>query len=293
MLPKKVIKLFTSLFLMLVIPLSAAVTSAAAPRDYGVFPVSPEPPAVNAVWYYITGYRGYEKHSKSFEIKITVKEEDMSLFLSFPSVGGIRLENEEPAQNPKSFEETGIFEPDSNDKISYKDGNSGKNILMTSSDGTNVKFIEENSSWKLEVYDKAGVKLFNITPPQISFGLSQKKWAKARLELPLSSEEVIYGTGERFGPVNQNGTRTVMWNSDAAYHSADTTGSELWRSYTNIPILHSSRGYTLFYNSFASANVDFGFTNKRKYTLDFSDSRLDAYIWTGSVKDQWAVCSRR
>ena len=132
MLPKKVIKLFTSLFLMLVIPLSAAVTSAAAPGDYGVFPVSPEPPAVNAVWYYITGYRGYEKHSKSFEIKITVKEEDMSLFLSFPSVGGIRLENEEPAQNPKSFEETGIFEPDSNDKISYKDGNSGKNILMTS-----------------------------------------------------------------------------------------------------------------------------------------------------------------
>ena len=51
MLPKKVIKLFTSLFLMLVIPLSAAVTSAAAPGDYGVFPVSPEPPAVNAVWY--------------------------------------------------------------------------------------------------------------------------------------------------------------------------------------------------------------------------------------------------
>lgn len=285
MLPKKVIKLFTSLFLMLVIALSAAVTGAAAPGDYGVFPVSPEPPAVNAVWYYITDYRGYEKHSKSFEIKITVKEEDMSLFLSFPSVGGIRLENEEPAQNPQSFEETGIFEPDSNDKISYKDGNTGKNILMTSSDGTTVKFIEENSSWKLELYDKAGVKLFNITPPQISFGLSQKKWAKARLELPLSEEEVIYGTGERFGPVNQNGTRTVMWNADAAYHSADTTGSELWRSYTNIPILHSSRGYTLFYNSFASANVDFGFTNKRKYTLNFSDSRLDAYIWTGSVKD--------
>lgn len=261
------------------------LSGAAAAGDFGVYPASPAAPTVHAVWYYITGYRGYEKHATSFEIRVTVKEEDMSLFLSLPSLGGVRLENEEPAENPESFEKTGVFEPESNQRIQYTTADNGQSVEMTGTDGTRVRFVEADGSWRLEVYGADGVRLFNITPGQISFGFSQKKWTKTRLELPLSKEEVVYGTGERFGPVNQNGTRTVMWNSDAAYHSAEATGSELWRSYTNIPILHSSRGYTLFYNSFASANVDIGYTNEKKYTLDFSDSRLDAYIWTGSMKE--------
>ena len=281
---KRSLQVLLLALLMAVTAVTTPLAAAADAGDFGVYPASPEAPAVHAVWYYITGYRGYEKHDTSFEIRITVKEEDMSLFLSFPSLGGVRLENEAPAVHPESFEKTGVFEPESNQRIDYQTVE-GQGIDMTGTDGTRVRFSETDGSWKLTVYDAAGVRLFDITPGQISFGLSQKKWAKTRLELPLSKEEVVYGTGERFGPVNQNGTRTVMWNSDAAYHSAASTGKELWRSYTNIPILHSSRGYTLFYNSFASANVDIGYTNEKKYTLDFSDSRLDAYIWTGSMKD--------
>lgn len=282
---KKSLLVILFALLLAVTAVTMPLAGAAASGDFGVYPVSPAAPEVHAVWYYITGYRGYEKHDSSFEIRITVKEEDMSLFLSFPSLGGVRLENEAPAVNPESFEKTGVFEPESNRRIDYAIADNGQSIDMTGADGTRVHFSELDDSWKLTVYDAAGVRLFDITPGQISFGLSQKKWAKTRLELPLSKEEVVYGTGERFGPVNQNGTRTMMWNSDAAYHSGVTADTELWRSYTNIPILHSSRGYTLFYNSFASANVDIGYTNEKKYTLDFSDSRLDAYIWAGSMKD--------
>ena len=221
---KRSLQVLLLALLMAVTAVTTPLAAAADAGDFGVYPASPEAPTVHAVWYYITGYRGYEKHDTAFEIRITVKEEDMSLFLSFPSLGGVRLENEAPAAHPESFEKTGVFEPESNQRIDYQTVE-GQGIDMTGTDGTRVRFSETDGSWKLTVYDAAGVRLFDITPGQISFGLSQKKWAKTRLELPLSKEEVVYGTGERFGPVNQNGTRTVMWNSDAAYHSAASTGN--------------------------------------------------------------------
>lgn len=60
---------------------------------------------------------------------------------------------------------------------------------------------------------------------------------------------------------------------------------ELWRGYKNIPILHSNRGYTLFFNSFYSASADIGYTNEQKYTLEFQGPQFDVYFWTGTPEE--------
>ena len=80
--------------------------------------------------------------------------------------------------------------------------------------------------------------------------------------------------GERFEAFNQLGIKTVLWNQDS--------WSEDGTSYKNIPILHSSVGYMLFFNSAYSAVADIGVTDKRKYSLDFNGPKFDMYFWTGS-----------
>lgn len=102
--------------------------------------------------------------------------------------------------------------------------------------------------------------------------------------MPLAEDEAIYGTGERFNELDQVGRRLLMWNVDAGYHG-NSADAELWRGYKNIPILHSNRGYTLFFNSFYSASADIGYTNEQKYTLEFQGPQFDVYFWTGTPEE--------
>lgn len=263
--------------------------------DWGSYPASPAPTHYNVVWYEPEAYNGFEKESKYFEIKLTVKGEPMSIYLTLPNIGGFRLMNEKPiVENAPSVEKTGVWEPESNLKIKYT--NISGNISMTGADGTRVVFIEKSDSWKLEVYDDENIRLFSITPSQIFFGYQKDALVKTKLEMPLATSEVIYGSGERFSGLNLVGKKTVMWNSDACYHGPALgdeeynggTGkamSELWRGYKNIPIFHSNRGYSMFYNSYSSGEIDVGYTNSKKYTLDFSDSRMDFYLWAGNTSE--------
>lgn len=267
----------------------AASVSAFEYTDYGKYPASAAPTRYSVSWSEIEDYNGFEKHDKYFEIKTTVNGGDMSFYITLPSVGGFRMLNTEPIiKNAPSVEDTGIWEPESNSKINYTTIDGG--IAMTGLDGTKVIFTEKGSSWRIEVYDDESIRLFAITPAQIFFGYQKGVHVKTKFEMPLAQKEVIYGSGERFSGINLVGKKTVMWNSDAAYHSATRgTGEDgldpLWRGYKNVPVFHSNRGYTMFYNSYCSAEVDVGYTNSKKYTLDFSDTRLDFYLWTGNTAE--------
>lgn len=289
---KKFIRIIMCAVLGLTVLFAEATTAFAVEyTDYGKYPVSASPIKYSVVWSNPEDYKGFEKKVKYFEIKTVVNKKDMSLYITFPSLGGFRLENVEPEKNPDpaSVEKTGVWEPESNQNIKYVENSKG-NINMTGSDGTRVTFIEENNSWRLEIWDDESIKLFSITPEQIAFGYQKGELKKVKVELPLDKSEILYGSGERFSGLNLVGKKTTMWNSDAAYHGRTTgTGedgiSALWRGYKNIPIFHSNRGYSLFYNSYSYADIDVGYTNSKKYTLDFADQRLDFYLWTGTVSE--------
>ncbi len=248
---------------------------------------SPAPSVAKAdVWYQPTALRGTVQNDRHFTVKTTVNNRAEELYLSFPTLGGFRLTNEIPPSEPVSVEKTAIFEPDSNMKINYS--TVGSTVVMTGNDGTTVAFKPTADSWCLEVSSDDAGRIITIGADCIYFGYNSDGLVRVKVELPLDTSEVIYGTGERFSGVDQNGKRSLMWNCDACYHGK-TTGTngidELWRGYKNIPIIHSSRGYTLFYNSTCCAEVDIGYTVSDVCSLDFCENRLDFYFWAGTMSE--------
>ena len=61
-----------------------------------------------------------------------------------------------------------------------------------------------------------------------------------REQLSLDVGELVYGLGERFGPVVKNGQTVDIWNADGG------TSSE--QAYKNVPFYLTSRGYGVFVN---------------------------------------------
>ena len=60
------------------------------------------------------------------------------------------------------------------------------------------------------------------------------------LLLILGVDQHVYGLGERFGPLVQNGQRVDIWNADGG------TASE--QAYKNVPFYLTDAGYGVFVN---------------------------------------------
>lgn len=248
----------------------------ATPSEYdpwGTSALGPGYPSKFANYSTIEKVNGITQEKSRFGLSVRVNEQDIVLYISFPSVGGFRL----------STDKTGYFEPESSQNIEYKKVSDEK-ISMTAEDGTKLVYSQEKSSFKLDVYNASERWLFAITPEQIGFGYSKGELSKVRLELPLAEDEYIYGSGERFNELNQVGKRLLMWNVDCGYQG-DSSQAELWRGYKNVPILHSIRGYTIFANTLYSGSLDIGYTNESKYTMEFQGPEFDFYIWTGTMEE--------
>ena len=240
---------------------------------FGTSGFGPDAPVVSVDGYSIpSSVTSIEKLQKQFKINTVINGIQMPFYITFPQIGGFRLYGEN----------TGTFSPDGLDDIIYSADESG-NIIMSGKDNMKVRFVKKGLAFYLYVYDNSK-ELFVLKSNQIKFGFSGGKLIKIKLEMPLLTDEVIYGSGERFGGLNQNGKRTIMWNMDCAYHG-NSENAELWRGYKNVPILHSNKGYTLFYNSFCSATVDIGYTNKSIYSMDFCSDEFDVFFWAGASKE--------
>ena len=192
--------------------------------------------------------------------------EEKSLYLSFPSVGGIRLSGEEKGYwNPESY--FGIDEyANQDEKYAFK--------LF---DGTEIK-IFVGDPWAIKIINPNKKEVLSFGAENILYGFLGDEFKKIKLVLPIFTDEMMYGMGERFGGLNMVGKRTVFWNTDCGYHGV-SENAELWRSYKNVPFMHSTRGYSLFYNSYRSALVDVGLTDPKQCIWEFEDSTLDVYIW--------------
>lgn len=279
----RIIPLALSLLLVLGTPISASASTKAVPNDdvdrWGTGADCPPYPHISGSYETIDRLENVTENENEFVMKVQAGGHTLELFLTFPDTGGFRL----------NTDSKGYFEPESNGRIDYQKSDDGK-VTMTAEDGTAVVFEQQDSGFRLSVFNGEGRKLFDITPEQIGFCFEGDKVIKVRLELPLAEQESIYGTGERFNDYDQVGKRLLMWNVDAAYNAPYSTleNAEMWRGYKNVPILYSNRGYTLFFNSYYSGSVDIGWTDSKKYTMKFQGPDFDFYVWTGTPKENLA-----
>jgi alpha-D-xyloside xylohydrolase len=90
--------------------------------------------------------------------------------------------------------------------------------------------------------------------------LDQAKGPFIKDELSLGVGELVYGLGERFGPLIKNGQRVEIWNADGG------TASE--QAYKNIPFYLTNKGYGVFVNN--TGRVSFEVASEKVSRVQFS-----------------------
>lgn len=195
-------------------------------------------------------------------IKVKVDGKNEKLFLSFPTAGGIHLSNKN----------IGFFIPKSVNEVNFKKKSGGRFEISANTD---VLVILESSAnpWRLKICDKKGNVVTEYNGKSLWYGYKNGELYRICIENTLDNDEVIYGLGERFNSFNRVGISTQTVNQDA--WSKDDT------SYKNVPIIHSSKGYTFFYNSAAVATADIGKSNSKTYSYDARGDKLDFFVWIG------------
>jgi alpha-D-xyloside xylohydrolase len=90
----------------------------------------------------------------------------------------------------------------------------------------------------------------------------------------LAYDEVIYGYGERFREFGTRRDDHLLWHGDAL-------GTTTPRSYKNVPVFVSSRGYGVFINTAGAVRASVGTRTAAKQVLCVDDDVLEYFIIYG------------
>lgn len=92
-------------------------------------------------------------------------------------------------------------------------------------------------------------------------------------QLDLGVGEVVYGLGERFGPVVKNGQTVEIWNADGG------TSSE--QAYKNVPFYLTNRGYGVFVNEPGHVSFEVGSEAVERVQFSVRSESLEYFLIYG------------
>ncbi|MBU4465425.1 MAG: alpha-xylosidase, partial [Actinobacteria bacterium] len=92
-------------------------------------------------------------------------------------------------------------------------------------------------------------------------------------QLDLGVGELIYGLGERFGPLVKNGQSVEIWNADGG------TSSE--QAYKNVPFYLSSRGYGVLVNDPGHVSFEIGSETVERVQFSVPGEVLEYFVIAG------------
>jgi len=132
--------------------------------------------------------------------------------------------------------------------------------------------VEQDQNWN-NIFSGSGKFLTGNTAKSAGYMVDKDKGPFVKEELILSVGELIYGLGERFGPLVKNGQTVDIWNADSG------TASEL--AYKNIPFYMSSRGYGVFINDPGNVSLEIGSEKTSRVQFSVSGEILEYFIIYG------------
>ena len=94
-----------------------------------------------------------------------------------------------------------------------------------------------------------------------------------REQLDLGIGELVYGLGERFGPLVKNGQTVDIWNADGG------TSSE--QAYKNVPFYLTNRGYGVLVNHPGHVSFEVGSEAVERVQFSVPGERLEYYVIHG------------
>ncbi len=216
-------------------------------------------------WKAISGLKGLEVKDRVLVMHSLAAGKIIDLHLALPKSGGIRIyANRE-----------GYFKPASLMPIHLS--NTSKGHIIDSPAGR-IEIGEE--PFKITFYDPAGKVVTQIDPACLTFRFDpQGNVLAVDFKNRLDKNEVIYGFGEKYDHFNQNGNVLTLWGMD------DWLGNTVGlrnQSYKPVPVIHSSKGYSIFVNSWYRLRADVGRTRPDQYRLTQHGPVFDYYFWIGT-----------
>lgn len=193
---------------------------------YGFGPVPSEPQPSR--YAFINKLLKIEEEEKRIVFYFLIGKEQQKFYLEFPIMGGFRFYGDC----------SGFFRPQS-----LLEPNKTEDGYLTA-DGYKLNICDDEDEWYIALCSKSG-ELVRFDRKTFRFGYCKELPEKIKITLPLDGDERLTGCGERFSGLDQTGKRHQFWNCDCGYHGKSEF-LELWKSYKNIPLLHSTKGYSLF-----------------------------------------------
>lgn len=226
-------------------------------------------PKIDAdTWNYLSDLTRTEELENEWRLYFSVDGgSEACLSVTFPTLGGVRV----------SGEKKGYFSCEEL-SVTYSEDNGFKTAAADSGYSARLKSDKELS---LELLFNGRV-YFSLDSSSLSYGCMSGERKRLAITVPIDENEKICGFGEKYNSVNQVGKMLPIHNDDTGYHGHPEEG-EKCRSYKNVPLFHSSKGYTLFNSSFYSAVADL--SEKSKLRFDFCGPLLDMFVWCGKPSE--------
>ena len=231
----------------------------------------------NTGMFFCSGGLQARRGQKKFQLIFDVLEK-VYLYIAFPAAGGVRLYGCEP----------GMFEPEGLLDICYEEQGDGS-LRLSGPDAQVVVSFGQNS-WALDFCAADGSARTRITSDRFFMGYDRRRACRSvYLQLPIHPDEVFWGFGERFNGLAQKNIQLMMWNVDcgAGYPLPDFKDAccQKNQAYKNVPLIHSTEGYSLFFNSFYPISFDIGRSNPHWLGTEIYGVQPDIYFFMGQAQE--------
>lgn len=194
-----------------------------------------------------------------------------------PNIIGVRIEHFHGGREGFGFELVGSEKGHGDVSVTQTIG------TLTSGDLTAT--ISRGAPWNLSfsagdrVLTSSGHRAagyIEVTPEIGSSKLRSSNYVHEQLALGVG--ELVYGLGERFGPLVKNGQVVDVWNADGG------TSSE--QAYKNIPFYLTNRGYGVFVNDSGRVSYEVGSEAVERVQFSVEGESLEYFIIYGPTPAQ-------
>ena len=139
------------------------------------------------------------------------------------------------------------------------------------------EMILQKETLEISIDRKAITNLKNI-----SFIFEKESVSASRIQFSIHENSAIYGFGERFDSVNQYGKTVALWQRDACEGCLASIGNQ---AYKNIPLVHTSDGFSFFANTSYRMRMDVGDAVQDYLSVEALGDVFDFYIFKNVRSD--------
>jgi alpha-D-xyloside xylohydrolase len=136
--------------------------------------------------------------------------------------------------------------------------------------------VTRGAPWNLEF--SSGGRVLTSSGHKSAAHMTTEQGTFVHAQLSLGVGELVYGLGERFGPLVKNGQTVDIWNADGG------TSSE--QAYKNIPFHLTNRGYGVFVNHPGHVSYEVGSESVERVQFSVPGESLEYYLIAGDNPKQ-------